>query len=503
MAHTFTYTATTLPWYQVRLTLTSDVSTGATTVTNGGYIESLSDVSESVDLVTGDAKLKSLSFTAVNIDNVFSTHIFTTSTTSVVAILDVSYDAGTTWENLFCGLASLDGLTYRDYDATETRNRSYDVECRSFLADLERVEPFLNPATLGGKITDSRSTIPTYATRPDGSPIESPPSAIGSAPADFYPLTAFFEYYLALAFTDFTPSTIAVDATALEHEATNINTGLDYGFDDWHMLCPTALGIFAPWHFAGSVRSGGYAGAIGTASNARDAVKWMCQGLGCVPVETYSAASGGSYTMKLYPRVPTTADAVTGPMPLLLSRQYRTAPSVTSVNVTTPDLPIKTESLGAGARPYNPKGLLTTSPQWSAGLDYFTWQGSGQGVYRADASSKMVQCIGSTNQLFVKAGATTFRAAHKARIVPSQSYFGASAGYYGVQLALHGYLMNTVGPDAGYRPGFELTYAGIRGATIGDIRPMKTITLGADTYIIESVSRNVMTNEMKLTVALL
>lgn len=487
------YTAD-LPWYRIRLTVTSDIAGSTYTVSGGGYVESLGDVSESVDVSTGDAKLRALSFVAVNIDNLWSDYIFGAAATSVQALLEVSYNAGATYEKLFLGRVDLEQLQYRDYDATETRNRSYDVQATSYLAALDDCPAASALSALVGSVGDSRGTLPAYSTRPDGSPIEDP-TYIGSFSANFMPVSSYF-YGLLDWIYDTYGVPFRLDTSLLEAEAYNLNTATGYGFDDWHMWHDSNMAGPLAHCFAGTL-----AGALGTASNGRDMLKWLCQGLGAAVIESTVTISSTVYpSLLLIPRKPTAADAVTGPLPLLLGREYRNGSWVSGGTVVTPDLPIVTASRTNGRKAYNLKGAFATSPQWTAGLDFFTWDATGQGVYRSDAEGKMVQCVGSTNQLFVKTGAATFRAAHKARIVPSQSYFGSSAGYYGVQEALYDYLIGASGALTGFRPGFELTYAGIRGASIDDVRLMKTISIGGDDYLIEGITRRVMDNTMTLSV---
>ena len=480
MSYTFTNTITSLPWHYVRFTFISDAGSGSSSVANGGYIEQCSALETSLDSMSGDVKLPTISMTLLNTGNMWSANIFP-GATSVAVKIEVSFNSGSTYSDLFIGSVELEQLTYSDADYTETRNRSYSVKVNSFLTSLKDsidmvvigIPGFFTPTT------DSRGTIPrrwTDETGGAGIPLDgdTPPAA------KFIPVSQLFDYIISqMAFAGFAP-TVSIDISAIAAQLWNNNTATWYNFSDWYL-------------WVGDLVYGWYGGfpSLGvqvlSIKNPFELFQRLCQSLGVIPVEVYGS---GTYALKLVPRFAASPTAITGTLDMLSSRSWKNSPYATGGTCTTVGLPLKDQT-GSMSKPLNLQNIFYTSPEWTPGFDFYLWATN----YKEDATGKFVRDdAGRAFQLFVKTGANTFRLAHKARMNPTQADRGVT-GYYGMQWALFDYMVSATGNWTGYREGYDNEYNGIKSSsTISDVQLTKSV--GGNT--IESIGIDLFSNSLRL-----
>lgn len=517
MAYVFTNTITTLPYgYYVKVEVIKAPGTGATTVTNGGYISDLGSITTAIDRVVGDFNPGDLSMTFINTGNVFSANVFTDSIDDIEIRVWVSYDAGTTYENVFCGFVDLETIGYSDRDATETRNREYPITAKSALARLNSVAVDFSTLPSGAFST---TRYPTYETDETGTPVEvtsggrrrgGPTRSIDPdfwniwVASKFVPIGDIFEHCIsAIPFiTGATAPTIALDVSDLEHRWYHDASGLDYQFDQMCLCAPQSLSASVFPGFFGV--SGGPAGAY-DAQNLRELLKRLCQSLFVVPVpRLWDNAGTLTYTIYLKHRISSTTASVAGTLPTPLTRAWEGAPWVQSIEVVSPGLPLTYRATGRFAgKTLQIRNLFHTVPK-PAGLPAtFLWRS-----YYADPGNGdrfSANEFAATSQMFVRTGVNTVVNVNKCKILASQSFFETSQiGYYGLAAALYDLAFDNASTNLykGRKAGYTLDYPTLRGSDVWDLQPGKILDganqVGGTDLVIESVTRSIGKNETQI-----
>lgn len=517
MPYVFTNTITTLPYrYQVKLELIKTPGTGATTVTNGGYIADLGAVSMAVDRIVGDVNPGDFSFTLINTGNEFSTNLITSSIDDIEVRLWLSYDAGTTWENVFAGFVDLESIGYSDVDATETRNRMYPISAKSALARLN--DQTITTANVLPAAAFSVTRIPVYSTDETGTPVEEtsgsrrrggPTRTRHSETWDFFVANRFvtlidvIEHCVSKIpfIAGATAPTLVVDYSDLEHRFYNDTSGLDYAIDTACLCAPSSPSDLFPGFFG---VDGGPGGAF-DAQNFRELLRRMCMTLGVVPIpRLWDNAGTLTYTVYLQHRLSSSTPSISGTLPTPLARAWEGAPWVQSVEVISSGLPQVYRATGKFAgKALQIKNLLHTTPKPVGLPDPFLWRttyadpGNGDRFFMNE--------FAGTSQLFIRTGLSTVVNCHKVKILTSQNFFETSQiGYYGMAAALFDLAYDNASTNLykGRKAGFTLTYPTLRGTSVWDLRPGLVLdganqVAGVD-LVVESVTRSIARNETEV-----
>ena len=489
MAYQFINTITSLPWHYLRFTWENTAGSGSFSATNGGYIESLSEISESIDVATGDITLANVTFGLINIGNVFSANIFTPGASDIVLLkIEISFDLGSTWETIFIGRAEPELRTYADGDATIAQNRTYSIPVSSVFTSLKSAPLQYIPGSPAyfAEETDSFSggLYAIWNTSDKGVPYFTGRTIASK----FIALTNAFRYISeSLIFGSFAP-TIAVDYSLLENSAKNNTTGLGYDISKWYLFSSDGS-----WWINAEDNGSKSAG------NCYELFRQLCQSLGCVPRQVYGA---GTYTIHLVPRFISSAAAITGPLGVTTARSWKNAPWAVGGTVTTPRLPKVFKVGDTGGKSLNLKNLFATAPIGPGSLDKMVWHNINREGYDGKFSN---DDKATANLVYVKCGANDFRLANSARISSAQSYTESVPGWYGFQESLYDYCISPTTGNylRGSQEGYELTVNGIIGSSYSDIQILKKVTIGSTDCIITGISRNLFTNEMKITAAAL
>lgn len=518
--YVFTNIITTLPYgYYLKAEIIADAgTTGTLTVNNGGYILNIGEVSKGINETSGAFEPGDVSLELRNIDNVFSTNVFTAAIVMIEFRLWISYDAGSTYENIFFGFIQHKGMTYGDYHSTETQNRTYRVNAFHGFQTLKDIDiDYVTYPISSGNIT---ATLPVYVTDSNGTPYLSwGGGGMGGGYAfEFCQLREVLKncieripFMNAVVGGNSYKPTIAIDTTALNIQAYNANTAANYSFADIYVHytnSQTALhakGLLGSYFMDFTDKASAY-----DAKNYQELLKRWCEWLLIYPVTTLTGTLAGGFTCTIafLPRfrAASAMSAVAGSLGSEFTRSYYIGQWFDGLQVETINLPKHQKSrVTSSGNVLEIRNWFMTSPSFSASVDPYIFSQVSIIPYSGTAA-KISDGVTTKNisaqQLFVKIDATHVRMAHKFRHDTAQSFFEVSQiGYYGVQESIYNLITN-FDPNfrASYfgRDAFEIRYKTLRGTTIADVELFKKLTRSSVDYQITKISRDVSKNETSL-----
>ena len=516
--HVFTNTVTTAYGYQLQLVIYSDNGlTSTTTVTGGDYILSIGDITEELDPHSGEYKPGSMSLKLKNTNDEFSDNVFGGTIVEIEARLWISYDSGTTWENLFYGMIDWQGLKREDKDATETTNQVFSVAARHAALSLKDVTIDTDPDEPGGNVPTTgvvtpSVTLSSYATDAVGS------AFAGSADYDdykFISLDGILQYFFSnIQFISGSQSpTLSYDSTAMQHKGKSLTgAGVEFTFDELYMLfqSPTVAAVEGFFSY-----SAGKYGIYGL-KNLQEALRLFMDSLLMIPI-TRLTESAGSYTLNVYfePRFRAAADltAITGTLSPIETRSLDVQQWLDGIQVLTTGLPKTIDKtyyvLSYGGRTFEIKNHLLTGPYFNVDPYVFLYThivpeaNSGEDTTRHDGpSAQMLYGI-------LGSGPYTVNTIHQFKHLTSQSYFGdaTTGSYYSVNDSIYDIVTSNLDPASrssiygqkGYEQKYKTLASDNSGTkSIWDVRLLKKLTIDSTTCQIVSIKRNVMKNEMTI-----
>jgi hypothetical protein len=335
MAYTFTNIITSLPFdYYIKVEFIRDTGTGTLTKTNGGYIGDVGKITTGIDSRLGEYKLPSLTMTVRNVENFYSGTLFAGTWNSIDLRIWISYDAGTTYENLFFGRILPMTLRETHTASEETFTRLYEftaVSSLSFLSSVA-VDPVGKPWT---PVQETTQNVPGL--RYDG--------------AFFWNGTTKRKwiYFTDILFQIFgympcnSALTVLVDTTDLEIEFDNLNNANTYNISDLAFVFndPATCYVLLKASNVDGVAVQGFA-------NYFDMLKMLCESLNIIPLPRFWM-NGATLTLTIHlrHRYKDTVVGISGTLPGERSRSKEIGINVSSIKVTTDG--IGTAYLGTGS----------------------------------------------------------------------------------------------------------------------------------------------------------
>lgn len=509
--YVFTNTITTLYDYYLKLVIYSDNGlTGTTTATNGGYILSIGEITEEIDAFTGEYKPGGLSLEFLNVGNVISDGVFGGTIAEMEARLWISYDAGTSWENLFYGTVKWEGLRRTDLDETETTNRRYAVSCEHSLLSLKEIEIDTDP-TDGGNVptpdATPSTTVESFATDVNGNPI----SGFSYNDYEFISLDAVLQYIVSNVqfIAGATAPTISYDSSAMQHVGRSLaGLGVDYDFSELYILfnAPSVDEIEGFFEYS-SGKYGAYA-----LKNLQEMLKLFMDSLLMIPI-TRMTESGGAFTLEVYfePRFRNAADldAVVGTVDIVTTREMSVQEWLDGYQVITTGLPEKSYStINYSGRTFELKNHLMTGPYFGKAIYAFVYTHI---VPAATTGLDTIRHDGPSAQMLYGILGGTVNTINQFKHLASQNIDDFSdpstGGYYSVHHSAFDIASKNLDPRSrSYiygQKGYDITAKTLAAndsgtKSIWELRLLKKITIDSTTCQIVSIRRNVMRNEISI-----
>lgn len=539
MAYTWTNTNTNIPLgYIVKVVFTSDGTGSNANTTNGGYILSMGDIETGVDGLLGEVKYPTVSFTVRNVANFFSGTLFAGSFTQIRTEIWISYDVGSTWENLFFGEIDLKSITEAHVSASESRSRVFNFTARHMMLTLKdstattpSLDSMLDPSgfnvkTLGATALADRSTIYMYNT------------------TTYNRYTSFFPPYTqvshVLTFSDL--FAYAYSTVPMNYQGWPLSWGCaqDYSYcghrfkcayrDGGPTIAETAIGGTSGYYPALPVSSGDgvYISFVKGGQSSRPAPYWDPQQFPTTASTAYEFAralneslytfvdprmdwNSGAPTVTMFhkPRAASTGSAITGTLPVPLSVSMDHANWLTGIKVQTRGMAETSELGGTNAKGNQliHETKLNTIPLYAS---YERWtniqhiEESGGAKYDSSPMMNQVLLYNPTTDVCADV--------HQFKVLGSQSLFPdlgtyPTGSFYGFQQAIFDVMQSTfpiglANPTTSEQ--WKLAFKTLRGSNVADIALMKTIPFapygGASrSILITGLRRSVMRGTTEIT----
>jgi len=510
MAYTFTNIITSLPFdYYIKVEFIRDTGTGTLTKTNGGYIGDVGKITTGIDSRLGEYKLPSLTMTVRNVENFYSGTLFTVDATgkpswnSIDLRIWISYDAGTTYENLFFGRILPMTLRETHTASEETFTRLYEftaVSSLSFLSSVA-VDPVTKPWT---PVQETTQNVPGFTLRDDGSFFYD-----GTTKRKWIYFTDIMvQCFSYIPFND--TVTTVLDTSDLEHAFYNINNTTDYNISDLAFAFHDPATCYVLLKGADSddpaLPTNGWA-------NYMEIVKMLCESLNIIPLpRLWDNAGTLTLTVELRHRYKDSCVGISGSLPTERSRSKEIGNHISSIKVTTTGVNGTSETVGSGGgQQVNIQAGIMSNYNITEYIvtNYGTLTATVDPYYLDIANIDGVkENYPSLRQMFVGNNAELLMV-HKVKILASQSYQPPIVNTFtGLQLALWlAVTLNTPYWDTIGKPLYKIAVRSLKSngvsGNVWDFNIIRKIVIDTHDCMILSIDRQAGKNVSEITAAVL